>query len=161
MDKIWAPWRSKYIYLKKRKRCIFCGAKKAGGEKKRYILDRTRHSFSMLNLFPYNNGHVMVSPYRHVKSLEELSRAELTDLFELVNAMTARLAKEFKPHGFNIGVNIGRVAGAGYEGHVHVHIVPRWLGDSNFMPVVASTKVVSDSLDSVYKRLKKRGRKRG
>ncbi|MBN1526686.1 MAG: HIT domain-containing protein [Candidatus Omnitrophica bacterium] len=156
MDKIWAPWRSRYIYLKKRKRCIFCGARNARDTGKRYIVDRTRHSFSMLNMFPYNNAHVMVSPYRHVRSLEELDRAEMTDLFELVNATTARLTKEFKPHGFNIGVNIGRVAGAGYEGHVHVHIVPRWLGDSNFMPVVANTKVVSDSLDSVYKRLKKR-----
>ena len=160
MDKIWAPWRSKYIYLRKKTRCIFCGAKKVRDSKKRYIVERTKHSFSMLNLFPYNNGHVMVSPYRHVKSMEDLSRAELTDLFELVNATTARLAKEFKPHGFNIGINIGRVAGAGFDGHVHVHIVPRWSGDSNFMPVVANTKVVSDSLDSVYNRLKKRGRKR-
>lgn len=155
MDKIWAPWRSKYIYLRQVKGCIFCGNRKAK-RAHRYIIERSVHSFAMLNLYPYNNGHVMITPYRHAKSLELLSEAELLDMIKLLNAVKKRIERQFRPHGYNIGVNIGKIAGAGYAGHVHIHIVPRWTGDSNFMPVVADTKVVSESLDAVYKSLKKR-----
>lgn len=156
MDKLWAPWRSKYIYLRKRTGCIFCGAKKENNTKKRYILERSRHSFSMLNLFPYNNGHAMVAPYRHVKSLELLSDEELLDLMSLVNKTKVALDKKIKPHGYNIGLNIGKIGGAGFAGHIHVHIVPRWAGDTNFMPLIADSKVVSESLDAMYKLLKKK-----
>ena len=156
MDKLWAPWRSKYIYSRKRTGCIFCGVKKENNAKRRYILERSGHSFSMLNLFPYNNGHVMVAPYRHVKSLELLSGEELLDLVNLINKTKARLDKKVKPHGYNIGLNIGKIAGAGFAGHVHVHIVPRWTGDTNFMPLIANSKVVSESLDAMYGLLKKR-----
>ena len=109
----------------------------------------------MLNLYPYNNGHVMVAPYRHVKSLELLSQAELVDLMKLVNEMKTDIDKKLKPHGFNIGLNVGRVGGAGFAGHVHIHVVPRWTGDMNFMPVVSSTKIISESLDAMYKLLKR------
>jgi ATP adenylyltransferase len=109
----------------------------------------------MLNLYPYNNGHIMVAPYRHVKSLEFLSAKELMDVMSLVNAAKIDLEKELKPDGFNIGLNIGKVAGAGFAGHVHIHIVPRWLGDTNFMPVTAGTKVISESLEAMRKVLKK------
>ena len=149
MDKLWAPWRSKYIYLRKQKRCIFCGVKNTDGRKS-YILEKSEHSFSMLNLYPYNNAHVMVAPYRHVRSLELLSRAELSDMIGLVNRTKVRIDKKLKPHGYNIGMNIGKVAGAGFAGHVHIHIVPRWTGDTNFMPVVSGTKIVSESLDAMY-----------
>jgi ATP adenylyltransferase len=155
MDKLWAPWRSKYIYLRKRGRCIFCGAKAPGERAKRRILELSEHSFSMLNLYPYNNGHVMIAPYRHVKSLELLSEPELKDLFGLINRTKLRIDGKLKPHGYNMGLNIGRVAGAGYAGHVHVHIVPRWSGDTNFMPILGGTKVVSESLDRMYRILKK------
>ena len=156
MDKLWAPWRSKYIYLRKRSGCIFCLARKSKNTKKLYILERSKHSFSLLNLYPYNNGHVMVAPYRHVKSLELLSDEELLDVISLINKTKVLIDKKMKPHGFNIGLNIGKTAGAGFAGHVHAHIVPRWNGDTNFMPVIAGSKVISESLDSVYELLRKR-----
>lgn len=154
MDKLWAPWRSKYIYMRKRKKCIFCINKSTRDDKARYILVRSKYSFSMLNLYPYNNGHVMVAPYRHVKSLELLNNAEMADVMNLVNRTKVALDKKLKPHGYNIGLNIGKVGGAGFAGHVHIHIVPRWEGDCNFMPVTAGTKIVSESLDAMYKLLK-------
>ena len=153
MDKLWAPWRSKYIYLRKHKKCIFCGNESAASNTK-YLIHRTMHSFSMLNLFPYNNGHVMVAPYRHVKSLELLTDAELTDLMKLVNKTKTTLDKKLKPHGYNIGLNIGKVAGAGFPGHIHIHVVPRWTGDTNFMPVTGNAKVIAESLDALRKLLK-------
>ncbi len=153
MDKLWAPWRSKYIYLRKNKRCIFCGNRPAG-DKKRYIICRSKHSFAMLNLYPYNNGHVMVAPYRHVKSLEALSDRELLDTLKLLNKIKSLIDKRLKPHGYNIGINLGRTGGAGFAGHVHIHIVPRWAGDTNFMPITAGTKVVSESLDAMYELLR-------
>jgi ATP adenylyltransferase len=153
MDKLWAPWRSKYIYLRKKKRCIFCG-NRSPKSKTGYIIRKSAYSFSMLNLFPYNNGHVMVAPYRHVKSLELLSAAELADIMKLVNITKRDIDKKLRPHGYNIGLNIGKVGGAGFTGHVHIHIVPRWDGDSNFMPITANTKVISESLDTMHKLLK-------
>ena len=155
MDHIWAPWRSKYTYLRAGKKCIFCLSTKNKNDKKRYVLERSGHSFSMLNLYPYNNGHVMVAPYRHVKGMEELSDPELLDIVKLMNRTKVLLDKKLKPHGYNIGANIGRVSGAGFAGHVHIHIVPRWIGDVNFMPVIAGSKVVSESLDAMYKLLRK------
>ena len=144
MKELWDPWRSKYIYSRKKKKCIFCNPKE-------YVLEKTRHSFSMLNIYPYNNGHVMVAPVRHVKSLEFLKAAELKDLLDLVVKTKKTLDKKIKPHGYNIGLNIGKVAGAGFAGHVHIHIVPRWTGDTNFMPAACGTKVISESLDVMYK----------
>jgi ATP adenylyltransferase len=154
VDKLWAPWRSKYIYLRKHQKCIFCIGERQSGDKSRYIIERSRYSFSMLNLYPYNNGHVMIAPYRHVKSLEELKDAQTADVMRLVNRTKVALDKKLKPHGYNIGLNIGRAGGAGFAGHVHIHIVPRWEGDTNFMPVTAGTKIVSESLDAMYKLLK-------
>jgi ATP adenylyltransferase len=153
MDKLWAPWRSKYIYLRKHKGCIFCYNRRSRNTDSRFVVDRTEHSFSMLNLYPYNNGHIMVAPFRHVKSLELLKESELADLMKLVNKTKRLLDKKMKPHGYNIGINIGKVGGAGFEGHVHIHIVPRWNGDTNFMPVLADTKVVVESLKILHKTL--------
>jgi ATP adenylyltransferase len=154
MDKLWAPWRSKYIYLRKSARCIFCGAKNEKDCRKRHIVEKSAHSFAMLNLYPYNNGHVMVAPYRHVDSLEKLSDAQIMDLMRLVNRIKLRIDKKMKPHGYNIGVNVGKIAGAGFAGHLHIHIVPRWKGDTNFIPVVSGVKIVSESLDAMYTALK-------
>ncbi|MFA4981530.1 MAG: HIT domain-containing protein [Candidatus Omnitrophota bacterium] len=153
MDRLWAPWRSKYMHLKKNKKCVFCIDKKAE-DKKYHIIARSSHSFAMLNIYPYNNGHVMVAPLRHVKSLECLSGEELLDLMKLVNRVTSNINKKMKPHGLNIGMNIGRVSGAGFPGHLHIHIVPRWTGDVNFMPVTAGAKILSESLDAVFKLLR-------
>jgi len=154
MDNLWAPWRSGYVTkVKTLKGCIFCSKPKAGEDRENYIVTRTRHSFSILNLYPYNNGHMMVVPYRHVENLTRLSAEEMLDLMNLLNSTQKLLSKTMKPDGFNIGINVGRAAGAGVKNHVHIHIVPRWVGDSNFMPVFASTKVVSESLDALYGRL--------
>lgn len=150
MDKLWAPWRSKYIYLRKHKGCIFCNNRRSKNTDSRFIIERTEHSFSILNLYPYNNGHVMVAPFRHVKSLELLNDAELVDLMKLVTRTKTLLDKKMKPHGFNIGLNVGKAGGAGFDGHMHVHVVPRYTGDTNFMPVIADTKCVVDSLKSVH-----------
>jgi ATP adenylyltransferase len=149
MKKLWAPWRSKYIYMKRNKKCIFCNPKE-------YVLEKSKHSFSMLNIYPYNNGHVMVVPRRHVKSIEYLTEAELTDLMKLVVKTKKALDKKLKPQGYNIGFNIGKVGGAGFAGHIHVHIVPRWLGDTNFMPTIFNTKIISDSLDAMHRLLSHR-----
>ncbi|MBN1353624.1 MAG: HIT domain-containing protein [Candidatus Omnitrophica bacterium] len=155
MDRIWAPWRKCYVTSDKKGGCIFCLERKSKLEdKKRYILKRSGRSFSMLNKYPYNTAHVMVAPYRHVKSLELLKRTELMDLMELVNYTKKKIDKRFKPDGYNIGLNIGKIAGAGFPSHVHVHIVPRWAGDTNFMPILSDTKVVSHSLEEVYNLLK-------
>lgn len=156
MKKLWAPWRKKYILGKPAKKCFICEIKaNPRNDSKRFVLTRTPHSFCVLNLYPYTNGHLMVIPKRHVKSLTLLHDAELLDLFRLVNRMSLVLTKSTKPHGINIGINLGKAAGAGMPGHVHVHLVPRWPGDSNFMPVIGKTRIMSESLDSVYKRLKK------
>ena len=144
MNTLWAPWRSRYIYLRKNKKCIFCHPKD-------YPLEKTRYSFSMLNLYPYNNGHVMVAPFRHVKSLEYLKAEELKDLMDLVIRTKKILDKKIKPHGYNIGLNIGKAGGAGFAGHIHIHVVPRWDGDTNFMPASCGTKVISESLDVMRK----------
>jgi len=144
MDRLWAPWRSKYIYSRKKKKCIFCSLKD-------YVLEKTKYSFSMLNIYPYNNGHIMVAPFRHVKSLEYLRAGELRDLMELMVKTKKILDKKIRPHGYNIGLNIGKAAGAGFAGHVHIHVVPRWIGDANFMPATCGTRVISESLDAMYK----------
>lgn len=156
MDRLWAPWRSEYIKQARAiKGCIFCSKPSAKKDGLNYIISRTAHSFSMLNLYPYNNGHIMVAPYRHVKNLSKLRDEELHDLFVLLREMQILISKVLKPDGYNIGINLGRAAGAGYKDHLHIHIVPRWIGDVNFMPVFASTKVVSESLDALYSKLKR------
>lgn len=114
---------------------------------------RRRHSFAMLNLYPYNNGHVMIVPYRHVKSLARLREEEMFSLMAHVRDCTEMLRTLLQPHGFNIGLNEGRVAGAGFKDHVHLHIVPRWEGDTNYMPILSHTKVISESLESLYRKI--------
>lgn len=151
MDKIWAPWRSTFIKLKDKKKCIFCVNNSRDTDK--YIIKRSKFSFAILNIYPYNNGHIMVSPYRHVKDIAGLDDRELLDMMRLVKDMQILLKKKLNPHGFNIGINSGQVSGAGYKDHVHIHIVPRWIGDTNFMPVISDTKVIPQSLKELYKLL--------
>ncbi|MFH1407187.1 MAG: HIT domain-containing protein [Candidatus Omnitrophota bacterium] len=150
MKHIWAPWRKKYVFTKIRG-CIFC---KKTGSGKNSVVAKTRYSYVMLNKFPYNNGHIMVVPKRHVKNLYGLSEKELLDLINLVALSTKVLKKTLKPHAYNIGLNLGRTAGAGYAGHLHFHIVPRWHGDTNFMPIISNTKVIPESLNELGGRLK-------
>ena len=156
MERLWAVWRAEYVKVAAREdvECIFCELPKRGEDRESLILTRGERAFVLLNRFPYNPGHLMVAPYRHVPSLEDLTPEEALELWELTVKSMRALRKAFSPHGFNVGVNVGRVAGAGFEGHVHVHVVPRWNGDTNFMPVVANTKVISESLERVYEELK-------
>jgi len=152
-DILWAPWRIKYIQEKKKKGCIFCAALKG---KSNFVIVKNRLSFSMLNTFPYNNGHTMISPNRHTAGLEALGEAEIRDLFKTLLQTKKLLDKTLKPQGYNIGINIKEIAGAGIAGHLHIHIVPRWKADTNFMPVCADTKVISQSLKELYSKLKKK-----
>lgn len=155
MDKIWAPWRKEYILQGPTKGCIFCAKAKEDRDRKNFIIKRARFSFAMLNTFPYNNGHLMIAPYNHTPHLGGLSDEELLDLIDLLKVSQDLLNKVLKPAGFNIGMNIGKSSGAGIVEHLHVHIVPRWSEDTNFMPVISDTKVIPESLDSLYERLKK------
>lgn len=152
MNRLWAPWRIKYLRIRKNKRCIFCGAKK--NVKNSYPVFITRYSICMLNIFPYNNGHLMVAPLRHLRDTAQLTDKEALDLMQSVNKAKALLDKVLKPHGYNLGLNLSRSAGAGIPGHLHIHIVPRWQGDSNFMPIVHGTKVISQSLEELQRLLK-------
>ncbi len=150
MDNLWAPWRIKYIQAKKTTGCIFCQKPKQKKDKSNFIVKRGKFVFSILNVFPYNNGHTLVVPYRHIDSLDKLNNNELIEMFELVNETTQKLKSKLKAQGFNIGFNIGKMAGAGIDKHLHVHIVPRWESDTNFMPVLSGTKVISQSMEELY-----------
>jgi ATP adenylyltransferase len=155
MDRLWAPWRETYItkIIDKQKSCVFCRISAARRDKQHLIFIRKPHAYAVLNLYPYSNGHCLIVPNRHVGDISELSREEYGQLMELLREAKDLLQKVFKPQGFNIGINLGRIAGAGIPKHVHVHLVPRWKGDHNFMPVTAGTKVISTSLGVVYKKL--------
>jgi ATP adenylyltransferase len=134
--------------------CIFCTARDARRDPARYVLHRGRRAFALLNLYPYSNGHLMVAPYLHLGALEDLPRATLTDVMALAQRSVRALRKAFNPQGFNLGVNLGQAAGAGVTDHVHLHVVPRWHGDTNFMPVLADTKVMPDHLRNTYRNLR-------
>jgi len=153
-QQLWAPWRNAYISQVRARgegrRCIFCTAKRSRADRRHHVVARGRWVFALLNRFPYNNGHVMIAPYRHVGTLRDIRTAEWDELLKMLRDVTRRLDRTLRPHGFNLGLNVGRVAGAGIPGHLHVHLVPRWQGDTNFMPVLAGAKVVSQSLDDLY-----------
>lgn len=154
MEKLWAPWRIRYIQsARKPKKCIFCTACRKP-VKNSFVVFKTDFSLSLLNIFPYNNGHMMVAPQRHINDLSCLSESEQLDLFACLLRTKRILTKVLRPDGFNIGVNLSESAGAGIPGHLHIHIVPRWKGDTNFMPVVAQTKIISQSLSELYRLLK-------
>ena len=152
MNRLWAPWRKAYLRPKGRrdKGCLFCRLLAEKQDERNYIVKRNAYCFAILNIYPYNNGHVMIVPSRHVDSVHALKDREKLDWLDLYEEVHLALKKVLKPHGFNIGINLGRVSGAGIPHHMHLHVVPRWKGDFNFMPVIGETKVISESLDSVY-----------
>ena len=154
MEQIWAPWRIQYIQMKKPKGCILCEEPKENNDVANYILYRGDKNFVILNSYPYNPGHLMVTPYRHVASLEKLTEEERHEHFEIVSRAIKVLRQVFKPGGFNTGANIGKVAGTGIDDHFHTHIVPRWQGDTNFIPVLADIRVIPEALAETYQRLK-------
>ena len=153
MERIWAPWRIQYIQIEKPEGCILCEKPEQNKDALNYILYRGDKNFIILNSYPYNPGHLMVAPYRHVTSLEELTEEERHEHFEIVTRSIRVLRQVFNPGGFNIGINVGKAAGAGIEDHVHTHIVPRWQGDTNFMPVLSDIRVLPEALAETYKKL--------
>ena len=156
MEQIWAPWRIKYIEVAKAgvEGCFLCDKPKENKDAENYILYRGKQNFIILNSYPYNPGHLMVAPYRHLASPDDLAKDELHEHFETVSRAVEVLKKVFNPGGFNIGINLGRAAGAGVADHIHTHIVPRWVGDNNFMPVVGEVRVLPQALAETYDKLK-------
>jgi ATP adenylyltransferase len=150
MKHLWSPWRLEYLAEPQAEGCVFCSAAEGVDDRESLLLLRGEWAFLILNRFPYNNGHLMVVPYAHLPSLEDLDPSTLTDMMLLLNKGLAALRATLSPDGFNVGVNMGQVAGAGIEDHVHIHAVPRWAGDTNFMPVVAGMRVVPQTWLQTY-----------
>jgi ATP adenylyltransferase len=151
--RLWAPWRLEYIKGPKPDECIFCSRPRLGDDRSSRIVDRGDHCFTLLNAYPYNNGHVMVAPYEHVPSIEGVDPEALLDLMTLATRSLAALREVYGPEGFNLGINLGKIAGAGFDEHVHLHIVPRWAGDTNYMPVIGETRVLPESLAASHEAL--------
>ena len=157
MQRLWAPWRETYItkvITNQHKGCIFCRIVKSKKDQANFVFLRSGLSFAVLNIYPYSNGHCLILPNRHVADISKLSSEELKDMMEVLIKTKNLLQKALKPHGFNVGINLGRIAGAGIPGHLHMHVVPRWKSDHNFMPITAGTKVISQSLQRIYQLLK-------
>ena len=162
MEKLWSPWRSQYIDSfsetpKEEPKCIFCSAAEEGSEDRNsaLVVRKGKLTFTILNLYPYNNGHLMVVPNRHLSEFSSLTADENSEIMSELQLAQQALSIAMKPHGFNIGANLGKVSGAGIDAHLHFHIVPRWNGDTNFMPVLSGTKVISQSLSQLYKKLRR------
>ncbi|MBN1869882.1 MAG: HIT domain-containing protein [Candidatus Omnitrophica bacterium] len=157
MDRLWAPWRIKYVRNigKNSNECVFCKIQREKKDQKNFVVTRAKHAYSVLNIYPYNNGHMLIVPNRHVSDLSGLRKEEREGLMDLLEAAKKLLDKTMMADGYNIGINLGKIAGAGFPRHVHIHLVPRWQGDVNFMPVTGHTKVISQSLKALHGQLLK------
>ena len=154
MKHLWSPWRMTYIEnSKKEAGCVFCNAQTQADSAENLIAFRGKLSYVILNRFPYTSGHLMVIPFAHVATIEELDAVTRAEMMELTSRCTTELRQIYKPQGFNVGINMGEAAGAGVLGHVHIHIVPRWAGDTNFMSAVGETRVLPESLEETYTRV--------
>jgi ATP adenylyltransferase len=154
MQQMWTPWRMAYIRREQRPGCIFCDMLEVEDDRAQLILHRSKLAFLVLNKYPYNNGHLMAVPYRHMDTVESLTPEETVDMMALVSLGIRALRLTSHPEGFNIGVNIGKIAGAGVLDHVHIHVVPRWGGDTNFMPVFADVRLIPQDLTETYDELR-------
>jgi ATP adenylyltransferase len=152
MKALWAPWRLKYIIGDKEEGCIFCKKPKEGNDKDNLILYTGETSFIIMNRYPYSNGHLMTVPYKHTNNFSDLTREEKLELMDLT-AKCIDILQVIKPEGFNIGMNLGKTGGAGIDDHLHFHIVPRWSGDTNFMPVIGDVRVMPEYLEDTYETL--------
>ncbi len=160
MKKIFAPWRIEYIEEGNgHDGCIFCDFPREENDKEHFIIYRGDKVFVMLNTYPYNPGHLLIAPNRHVGSYTDIKDDEFLEIMQISKLFVEAIEKEMEPDGFNMGFNLGRTAGAGIDDHIHYHVVPRWNGDTNFMPVLSDTKVVSESLERTYNKLKERIKK--
>ncbi len=154
MDRLWAPWRMEYISGIKEQECFFCKYIEEDRDTERFILYRGQYSFVILNYYPYNNGHLMVAPYQHTASLSDLDQVVKLEMLNLVDKSCVIIREKMQAEGFNVGLNLGAVAGAGVKDHLHMHVVPRWTGDTNFLPVTGHTKVVSEGLRETWQKLR-------
>jgi ATP adenylyltransferase len=154
MEHLWAPWRVEYIERHAEGGCILCQKPGENSDEANLILYRGQHNFIIMNAFPYNPGHLMVAPYRHIGDLRNFAEEEAKEHFDIVKKGLGLVKEVMRPAGFNIGLNVGKVAGAGIAEHLHTHIVPRWQGDTNFMPVLSDTKVMSEGLSTLYQKLR-------
>ncbi|MCS7117740.1 MAG: HIT domain-containing protein [Thaumarchaeota archaeon] len=157
MERLWAPWRMGYIERAvksgAKEGCVFCEKFNESDDRRNLILIRGRRAFVVLNAFPYNTGHLMVATVRHTGDITRLRDDELTEMMELTRLSVGLLNRAYRPSGFNVGMNLGKAAGAGIEDHIHMHVVPRWVGDTNFMPVIGETKILPELLNGTYERL--------
>ncbi|OVE80358.1 HIT family hydrolase [bacterium I07] len=152
---LWAPWRLEYIENTTQDQgCIFCEKPNESADRDNLLVKRGSHVFIIMNKYPYNNGHLLIVPYRHTAELGDLKQEETLELFRFIQEAQDGLRELMKPQGFNIGMNVGRLAGAGIADHLHFHVVPRWGGDTNFMPVIGKTKVISEALEQTWDKLK-------
>ncbi len=154
MKMLWAPWRMKYITSPPEDTCFLCAAWRSREEKRHLVLHKGSVAFVLMNRYPYNNGHLMVACSRHLGDLDAVGAQVRAEILELVNLSVKVLKDAVSPHGFNVGVNLGKIAGAGMDDHLHVHVVPRWNGDTNYMPVLAETKVMPEHLDATFEKLR-------
>ncbi|HVM36240.1 MAG TPA: HIT domain-containing protein [Actinomycetota bacterium] len=155
MERLWSPWRMQYVTIADGDEgCIFCDHLASGDDVDAHVLFRSEHCFVLLNAYPYNTGHLMVAPFRHVAELDALSPEERTDIMETTNSAISIIRRTMDAHGFNVGLNLGRAAGAGIPGHCHVHVVPRWGGDTNFMTTVGDTKVLPELIRDTDQKLR-------
>jgi ATP adenylyltransferase len=155
MDYLWTPWRYQYIAsLKNPSRCVFCLESSGEYDERDFVVFRGKSSFVILNIFPYTTGHLLVAPYSHTADFQKSSQEESSEMMELVKRCQFALQQTYQPDGFNVGMNLGRCAGAGVEHHLHVHVVPRWIGDSNFMTIVGETRVLPESLETTFHKLR-------
>lgn len=153
--RIWAPWRLKYVETANTSdECIFCTKPESGDDRQALIAHRGERCFVILNLFPYTNGHLMISPFEHIGRFQDIPPEITAEMNALAQRSMGILEDVYGPEGFNLGINQGRIAGAGVEGHIHLHVVPRWAGDNNYMPVIADTKVMPQSLEESYDAIK-------
>jgi ATP adenylyltransferase len=153
VENLWTPWRMEYILGKRETYCIFCPGGDGHSDEERLILHRGRSTMVMMNKFPYNNGHLLVAPWRHVSSLEDLHEHEMLDIMRWINKSVLILKGFMKPDGFNVGLNLGATAGAGVESHLHFHIVPRWQGDTSFIAVLGEVRLIPEYLNKTYFKL--------
>jgi ATP adenylyltransferase len=154
MDRLWTPWRYKYLSTAGQgEACVFCDKLKSGDDRATLIVHRAEHNFIICNLYPYNSGHIMVVPYAHVGTLEEADDDVAMELMSLTRLSQRVLREVYRPQGFNIGMNIGACAGAGVAGHIHMHLLPRWGGDANFLSTIGETRVIPEALETTYERL--------
>lgn len=157
MKRLWAPWRKEYVgelFRRQDGDCFLCLKHQESDDEANFVLWRGRTAYALMNVYPYNSGHLLLAPYRHVPCIEDLTEEEISELGSMVKVLVRALKRAYDPQGFNVGANLGRAAGAGVPEHLHLHLVPRWNGDTNFMPVIGEVKVISESLEDTFARLK-------